>query len=235
MPVDDAPVCTYDLASGDLRTLNQRLHDLTGRDATVPWRIRNPRGKHAIAAGINVSVKIDIEGHVGYYCAGMNQRAQITIHGMAGTGVAENMMSGLVRVKGSASQCAGATGHGGLLVIEGDASSRCGISMKGIDIVVRGSVGHMSGFMAQAGNLVVCGDAAGALGDSLYEARIFVRGKVEDLGADCIKKPMRQEHLALLKDLLAKAGMPDMNPRQFRCYGSARKLYNFHTDHASLY
>ena len=235
MPAVDALVSTYDLAVGDLRTLNQRLHDLSGRDAKAPWRILNPRGKHAIAAGMNVPATIEIEGHVGYYCAGMNQQARITIHGMAGTGVAENMMSGLVRVKGNASQCAGATGNGGLLVIEGDASSRCGISMKGIDIVVGGSVGHMSCFMAQAGNMVVCGDAAEALGDSLYEARIFVRGKVEGLGADCIEKPMRKEHLALLKGLLAKAEMSGLDPRQFRRYGSARQLYNFHTDHASLY
>ena len=35
-----------------------------------------------------------------------------------------------------------------------DASSRCGISMKGIDIIVKGSVGHMSAFMAQSGNMV---------------------------------------------------------------------------------
>ena len=69
---------------------------------------------------------------------------------------------------------AGATGNGGLLVIEGDASSRCGISMKGIDIVVGGSVGHMSAFMAQRGNLVICGDAGEALGDSIYEARLYV-------------------------------------------------------------
>ena len=45
--------------------------------------------------------------------------------------------------------------HGGLLVIDGDAAARCGISMKGVDIVVKGSVGHMSAFMAQAGRLVV--------------------------------------------------------------------------------
>ncbi|MGH7944173.1 MAG: protein GlxC, partial [Opitutaceae bacterium] len=213
----------------------QRLHDLTEEDAATPWRIANPRGKHAVAAGVNIPVRIDIEGHVGYYCGGMNQRAHITIHGMAGTGVAENMMSGLVRVKGHASQCAGATGHGGLLVIEGDASSRCGISMKGIDIVVHGSVGHMSCFMAQAGNLVVCGDADEALGDSLYEARIFVRGRVKSLGADCVEKPMRAEHLALVRDLLLKAEAPDCDPRPFRRYGSARKLYNFHVDNASMY
>jgi len=97
-------------------------------------------------------------------------------------------MSGKVHVKGNASQSAGATAHGGLLIIDGDASSRCGISMKGVDIVVKGSVGHMSGFMSQAGNLVVCGDAGEALGDSLYETNIYIKGKVKSLGADCVEK-----------------------------------------------
>jgi glutamate synthase domain-containing protein 3 len=63
----------------------------------------------------------------------------------------------------------------------------------------------MSAFMAQAGNLVVCGDAGEALGDSLYEARLFVRGKVKSLGADCVEKEMRPEHLELLADLLERA------------------------------
>ena len=47
------------------------------------------------------------------------------------------MMSGKIIVEGDASQYAGATGNGGLLVVKGNAASRCGISMKGIDIVVR--------------------------------------------------------------------------------------------------
>ncbi len=225
----------FDLSTDELRTLNQRLHDLSDAQAAKPWRILNPRGKHAVAAGVSVPVKIDIAGHVGYYCAGMNQQAEITVHGMVGVGVAENMMSGIVRVKGHASQAAGATGHGGLLIIEGDASSRCGISMKGIDIVVQGSVGHMSCFMAQAGNLVVCGDADEALGDSLYEARIFVRGQAKSLGADCIEKPMHDQHLKVLAELLEKAQVPNAKPEQFRRYGAARQLYNFKVDNASNY
>ena len=88
-------------------------------------------------------------------------------------------MSGTRHRGGRRQQYAGATGRGGLLVIKGNASSRCGISMKGIDIVVHGSIGHMSAFMAQSGNLVVLGDAGDALGDSLYEARLFVRGRGE--------------------------------------------------------
>jgi methylamine---glutamate N-methyltransferase subunit B len=139
-----------------------------------------------------------------------------------------------VRVTGNASQAAGGSGHGGLVVIEGDASARCGISMKGVDIVVRGAVGHMSAFMAQAGHLVVCGDAGPDLGDSLYEAVLYVRGKVASLGSDCIEKPMTEAHRATLEELLERAGF-ELDPAEFRRYGSARKLYNFHIDHAGSY
>ena len=143
-------------------------------------------------------------------------------------------MSGTVRVTGDASQSAGATGHGGLLVIEGNTSARCGISMKGIDIVVGGSIGHMSAFMAQAGRLVVLGDAGADLGDSIYEARLYVRGQVASLGADCIEKEMGDEHRAELAELLAQAQM-DANPDAFRRYGSARKLYHFNIEHLDQY
>ena len=81
-------------------------------------------------------------------------------------------------------------------MVDGNASARCGISMKGIDIVVKGSVGHLSAFMAQAGNLVVLGDAGEALGDSIYEAHLYVRGNVKSLGADCIEKPLEEHHKA---------------------------------------
>ena len=193
-----------------------------------------PRGKHAIAAGLTVPIDVEIEGHVGYYCGGMNQEARILVHGQAGKGLGENIMSGAIRVTGNVSECAGASGHGGLIVIEGDASSRCGISMKGVDIVVKGSVGHMSAFMAQAGRLVVCGDADHNLGDSIYEAELYVRGQVGSLGSDCIEKDITAQQAMRLGTLLRTAGL-DCDPRAFRVYGSACKLYNFHIDHADAY
>lgn len=223
-----------DLAALGLRHVNQALHE-GAAVAGDTWEIANPQGAHALAVGINAPLDITIHGSVGYYCAGMNRRARIAISGSAGPGLAENMMSGRVIVTGDASQYAGATGHGGLLVIHGNASSRCGISMKGIDIVVRGSIGHMAAFMGQAGHLVVCGDAGDALGDSLYEAKLFVRGAVKSLGADCIEKEMRGEHLAVLERLLAAAGIRDCRAEEFRRYGSARTLYNFNVDHADAY
>ena len=36
----------FDLATGVLRQLNQRLHDLTEETAKTPWRILHPRGAH---------------------------------------------------------------------------------------------------------------------------------------------------------------------------------------------
>jgi glutamate synthase domain-containing protein 3 len=152
-----------------------------------------------------------------------------------GVGCAENIMSGTVIVDGNASQSAGATGRGGLVVIRGSAAARCGISMKGVDIVVQGSVGHMSGFLAQKGTLVICGDAGEALGDSIYEAHVYVRGTVADLGADCIEKEMRDEHVDELATLLEQAQVDGLAPADFRRYGSARQLYNFNVDNAGNY
>ena len=53
-----------------------------------------------------------------------------------------------------------------------------------------------------------------ALGDSIYEARLYVRGRVAGLGADCIEKEMREEHIAEVKALLDQAGM-DADPASF--------------------
>jgi glutamate synthase domain-containing protein 3 len=225
---------TVDLETAGVRSLNERLHKLPRDTNETAWKILNPMGAHAVAVGVTVPVEITIDGHVGYYCASMNTDATITINGHAGPGLGENIMSGLIRVKGNASQSAAATGRGGLVVIEGSASSRCGIAMKGVNIVVGGDVGHMSAFMAQAGNLVVCGDAGSSLGDSIYEAKLFVRGSVESLGADCVEKEMRPNHVQKLEAILKRAGMK-AKASEFKRYGSARKLYNFKIDNAASY
>jgi methylamine---glutamate N-methyltransferase subunit B len=230
----ESAVEIVDLEQSSLRDLNQRLHDLAAAPGPGAWRVLNPNGAHALACGIDADVEVEIEGHVGYYCAGMNKRASVRVHGNAGPGLAENMMSGRVEVEGNASQSAGATGRGGLLVVHGDASARCGISMKGIDIVVGGSVGHLSAFMAQTGCLVVCGDAGDALGDSIYEARLYVGGTVAGLGADCVEKELRDEHATQLRALLDATGI-EADVADFRRFGSARQLYNFKIDNAGAY
>ena len=83
---------------------------------------------------------------------------------------------------------------------------------------------------------MVCGDAGEALGDSLYEARIYVRGTVEGLGADCVEKEMRDEHLAELRDLLERGR--DRRRRRRRSSGAtARRASSTHfkIDNAGAY
>ncbi len=225
----------FDLKTISLREVNHYLHNDLAGSGVQQVLISNPDGAHNIAVGLNLPVEVIIDGHAGYYAAGMNQHANVTVTGSAGTGVAENMMSGTVHVKGFASNAAGATANGGLLIIDGDAGLRCGISLKGADIVVGGSVGSFSAFMAQAGNLVVLGDAGEALGDSIYEARLFVRGAVKSLGSDCEQKEMGDEEYSVLADLLKRSGHADLSPGEFRLYGSARTLYNFHVDNSGSY
>jgi glutamate synthase domain-containing protein 3 len=106
---------------------------------------------------------------------------------------------------------------------------RCGISLKGADIVVGGSVGSFSAFMAQAGRMVICGDAEDALGDSLYEAVIYVRGKVRSLGADARFEPMSDADRAAVAGLLARAGLSH-DPSAFRRVASAKSLYHWNAD-----
>ena len=71
---------------------------------------------------------------------------------------------------------------------------------------------------------------------SIYEARIFVRGKVKGLGADCIEKPLKEEHRTQLGKLLKEAGLDgQVDPSEFRRYGSGRTLYHFHMDNLEAY
>jgi methylamine---glutamate N-methyltransferase subunit B len=217
----------FDLAKQSVRELNQFLHSRLDQVQRV--KVLNPDGAHSIAVGVDAPIEIDIAGHAGYYAGGMNKQARITVHGNTGPGVAEGMSCGFVHVKGFASVAAGAAAHGGLLVIDGDASLRCGISMKGIDIVVGGSVGDYTAFMAQAGRIVVCGDAGDALGDSLYEAVIYVRGKVKSFGADAHEEAMSEADYATVARLLDQARL-DHDPRRFRRIASMRSLYNWNAE-----
>ncbi len=224
----------FDLKKEGVRAFNQFLHTELPNKGIEHIDVMHPNGAHSIAVGINHPVRIDVRGHGGYYLGGMNKYADITVHGNVGWGVAENMMSGSVRVKGFASESAGATGHGGLLVIEGDASLRCGISMKGIDIVVGGNVGNYSAFMAQAGRLVVCGDAGEGLGDSLYEAVIYVRGKIKSLGADAHVEAMTEADYIAVGELMQRAGFA-YAPMEFKRVASMRSLYHWNADSGQEY
>ena len=47
---------TVDLAHTPLRELNAALHRLTPTTNETHWRVLNPRGQHAVAAGMDAPV-----------------------------------------------------------------------------------------------------------------------------------------------------------------------------------
>jgi glutamate synthase domain-containing protein 3 len=217
----------FDVGEHGVRQLNQLLHGARQPGDLRTVEVHRPMGRHNVAVGARFPVSVDVHGHVGYYAAGMNQLASVRIRGNAGKGLAENIMSGEVRIDGSASDSVAASGRGGFVFVRGDAASRCGISMKGVDIVVGGSIGHFGAFMAQAGTLVVCGDAGSALGDSLYEAVIYVGGAVDGLGADAQEEPFTPADRARVFSLLDRAGI-SAPAASFKRIASARRLYHWH-------
>src|SRR4030095_1261922 len=62
-----------DLSMMPLRGVNQLLHETKEGD----FLIKNPRGLHAIACGLDGNLDVVVDGHAGYYCAGMNKRATV--------------------------------------------------------------------------------------------------------------------------------------------------------------
>jgi glutamate synthase domain-containing protein 3 len=81
-------VRTFDLSVDSVRELNQSLHiDLA---PARPGRVvvLNPGGRHALAVGLDAPYEVEVEGHVGYYCAGMNKLATVRVRGNCGVGVA---------------------------------------------------------------------------------------------------------------------------------------------------
>ena len=78
----------FDLAVEPVRALNAALHALAPDTNETHWRVTNPQAKHAIAAGLDAPIDVEIDGHAGYYCGGMNKTATITVTGNAGVGVA---------------------------------------------------------------------------------------------------------------------------------------------------
>jgi len=68
-----------DLATTPLRTLNAALHGLRQDTNERHWIIDNQAGRHAIAAGLDAPITVEINGPVGYYCAGMNKHATVRL------------------------------------------------------------------------------------------------------------------------------------------------------------
>jgi methylamine---glutamate N-methyltransferase subunit B len=223
---------TLDLTTSSVREVNQVLRALPDGARA---RLRNPRGRHNLAVGIDRAIEVLIDGPAGYYVGGLGKHASITVDGPAGWGAGENLMSGTVLVNGDASQSAAASAHGGTVIIQGDAGLRAGISLKGATLAVAGDVAEFSGFMAQAGTILVGGDAGDHLGDSLYEAVIYVAGRIRGLGTDAQVEDIGEADVAAVEAIVKAAAFDHVAAQNVTRVGSARRLYHFSKHQAGSY
>ena len=83
-----ANALTLDVQTDGLRAINQRLQNVPKGSNETHWTIANPAGEHALAAGLQSPIHVEIMGTAGYYCAGMNKEATVIVHGNVSTGVA---------------------------------------------------------------------------------------------------------------------------------------------------
>lgn len=221
-----------DLTMSSVREVNRALRALPNGARA---RLRNPRGRHNLAVGIDGAIEVLIDGPAGYYVGGLGKHASITVDGPAGWGAGENLMSGTVVVNGNASQSAAASAHGGSVIIHGDAGLRAGISLKGATLAVAGNVAEFSGFMAQAGIILVGGDAGAHLGDSLYEAVIYVAGRIRGLGTDAQVEELGEADVAAVEAIVKTTGFDHVAAQNVTRVGSARRLYHFSSHQAGSY
>ena len=59
-----------------LRDINKTLQE---SDKNSFFSIRNPKGSHALAVGINKKITVKVVGSVGYYCAGTVSYTHLTL------------------------------------------------------------------------------------------------------------------------------------------------------------
>ena len=141
-----------------------------------------------------------------------------------------------VNVRGSVGYYCGGMNQSGQIHVEGSVGPGVGENMMSGSIRVTGDASQYAGATGRGGQLVIEGNASSRCGISIKgEAKLFVRGEVQSLGADCVKKEMREQHLKHLTGLLERAQISDVRAEEFTRYGSARQLYHFDVDHADAY
>src|SRR5919107_265865 len=94
-----------------------------------------------------------------------------------------------------------------------------------IEVEVGGHVGYYCAGMNQRATVRVHGNAGVGLAENMMSGSVWVDGYA---GQSCAATGRGGL-------VVAQAGVTDADPREFRRYGSARRLYTFDVDHAGEY
>ena len=233
----DTQVEVVDLAETPRRELNARLHSLPPVGARPP----GPLARHAPRR------RARPRGRPRRPRRGRDRRARRLLlrrHEQAGDGPhPRQRRRGVPRTscRGTSSWTAtrasrrGRRDTAGCSSSHGDASARCGISMKGADIVVHGDVGHMTrSWRRRDGSSSAATRAMRSATRSMRRTSTCVAASGR-WARTASRRSCAPHHVAELRELLERAEVTGADPAEFRRYGSARTLYNFSIDNAEAY
>jgi glutamate synthase domain-containing protein 2/glutamate synthase domain-containing protein 3 len=203
------------------RQLNKAIKDLSRRTERIV--IKDPKGKHHIAAGLCRKVEIDIEGSVGYFVGTMIDGPKIRIHGNAGWFAGDNMTSGEIVVDGHAGNGPGQGIYGGLVVVKGDVGDRAGALMKRGTLIIGGNTGIMTGLYMMGGEIIVLGEIGDYAGESIIGGQIIFTGDVPTLGKNAKVVELSEGEEKRVREFLKEYGfnalsfkkIVPMSPRPF--------------------
>ena len=116
--------------------------------------------------------------------------------------------------------------------MKGDCGPRCGVAMKGGDIVVEGKLGYQAGFMAHHGRIIALGGASTSCGDALWQAEVWVAGDIESLGVDALIVEPDADEIEAVELLLQGLALDDRT-RNWRKIVSGKKLWFFESRDAN--
>ena len=186
------------------RDLNARIRDAVaaGQRELI---LDHVNGQRYLSAGLNLGLRLTINGTPGNDLAAFMDGAEIIVNGNAQDGVGNAMNRGLVVVRGNAGDILGYSMRSGRIFVQGSVGYRVGIHMKSFGdqfplIIVGGLARDFLGEYMAGGVLVLLGLtkpkdeslAGNRIGTGMHGGVIYIRGSVEDyqLGKEVGRSPL---------------------------------------------
>ena len=120
---------------------------------------------------------------------------------------------------------------GGTIHVKGDAGPRCGVAMKGGNIVVE--VNWVSIWLyGHSGKIIALGGAGASCADALWKGEVWVAGEIESLGVDVNVIEPTAEEVAEVDAILDPLDLKDTS-RNWRKMVSGERLWYFESRDAS--
>ena len=200
---------TIDASGLHHRDLNVRIREALSAGET-DIELLNVNGQRYIAAGIESSVRICIEGVPGNDLGAFMNGPRILVRGNAQDGIGNTMNEGEIVVHGHAGDVLGYGMRGGKIFILGDVGYRVGIHMKAYRsqmpvLIAGGTAADFLGEYMAGGILVVLGvdsDRRPIVGDycatGMHGGAIYLRG---DFDRSCLATDHAKVHDAAAGDL----------------------------------